>query len=160
VATIKINSVAEPVRPASNFIYTDLKLDLEFEYTQNNELLKKREIKDLKLDYDYSAIKNSIFNIITTVPGQRILNPYFGVNLQKYLFSRVSETNARSIGNEILQAIINFEPRVTIQNIEVAVDEINQQYVISLILSVAAVPTASSFRLVGTLSTTGFFFNE
>lgn len=160
MATIKINSVAEPVRPASNFIYTDLKLDLEFEYTQNNELLKKREIKDLKLDYDYSAIKNSIFNIITTVPGQRILNPYFGVNLQKYLFSRVSETNARSIGNEILQAIINFEPRVTIQNIEVAVDEINQQYVISLILSVAAVPTASSFRLVGTLSTTGFFFNE
>jgi len=160
VATIKINSVAEPVRPASNFTYTDLKLDLEFEYTQNNELLKRREIKDLKIDYDYSAIKNSIFNIITTVPGQRILNPYFGVNLQKYLFSRVSEIYARNIGNEILQAIINYEPRVVVQNIEVTVDEVNQQYIINLNLAIAAVPTASSFRLVGTLSTTGFFFNE
>jgi len=49
---------------------------------------------------------------------------------------------------------------VVVQNIEVTVDEVNQQYIINLNLAIAAVPTASSFRLVGTLSTTGFFFNE
>jgi phage baseplate assembly protein W len=159
VATIKINSVAEQTKSQSKFTYTDLKLDLEFNYTKNNELLKNKEIKDLSIDYDYSAIRNSIFNLISTTPGQRILNPYFGVNLQRYLFSRVSETNASNIGNEILQAIIKFEPRVIVQNIDVAVDEVNQQYVVTLTLAIASIETARSFRLVGTLSTTGFFLN-
>ena len=86
MATIKVESIASPKKAVSNFTYTDLKLDLEFDYTQNNELLKNREIKDLVVDYDYAAIRNSIFNIITTIPGQRILNPVFGINLQKYLF--------------------------------------------------------------------------
>jgi len=160
VATIKVNSIAQPDKPTSQFTYTDLKLDLDFEYTQNNQFLKSKEIKDLKIDFDYSAIRNSIFNIITTVPGQRILNPYFGTNLQRYLFSRISEENARGIGNEILQSIINFESRVTVQNIDVAVDEVNQQYVITLSLNIVSVETASSFQLVGTLSTTGFFFTN
>ena len=159
MATIKVNSIAQPKRPASKFTYTDLLLDLEFSYTQNNEFLKNKEIKDLEINYDYAAIRNSIFNIITTVPGQRILNPYFGTNIERYLFNRVSEINARSIGNEILQSISNFEPRVTVQNIDIAVDEISQSYVITLSLNIATVETASSFQLVGTLSNTGFFFN-
>jgi phage baseplate assembly protein W len=159
VATIKVNSIAQPKKPASKFTYTDLLLDLEFSYTQNNEFLKNKEIKDLEINYDYAAIRNSIFNIITTIPGQRILNPYFGTNIERYLFNRVSEINARSIGNEILQSISNFEPRVTVQNIDIAVDEISQSYVITLSLNIATVETASSFQLVGTLSNTGFFFN-
>lgn len=159
MATIKVNSIAQPKKPASKFTYTDLMLDLEFSYTQNNEFLKNKEIKDLEINYDYAAIRNSIFNIITTMPGQRILNPYFGTNIDRYLFNRVSEINARSIGNEILQSISNFEPRVTVQNIDIAVDEIVQSYVITLSLNIATVETASSFQLVGTLSNTGFFFN-
>lgn len=159
MATIKVNSIAQPKKPASKFTYTDLMLDLEFSYTQNNEFLKNKEIKDIEINYDYAAIKNSIFNIITTMPGQRILNPYFGTNIDRYLFNRVSEINARSIGNEILQSISNFEPRVTVQNIDIAVDEIVQSYVITLSLNIATVETASSFQLVGTLSNTGFFFN-
>ena len=159
MATIKVNSIAQPKKPASKFTYTDLMLDLEFSYTQNNEFLKNKEIKDIEINYDYAAIRNSIFNIITTMPGQRILNPYFGTNIDRYLFNRVSEINARSIGNEILQSISNFEPRVTVQNIDIAVDEIVQSYVITLSLNIATVETASSFQLVGTLSNTGFFFN-
>lgn len=160
MATIKVESVARPQKAVSNFTYTDLKLDLEFDYTQNNELLKNKEIKDLVVDYDYAAVRNSIFNIITTIPGQRILNPNFGVNLQKYLFLRVSETTARNIGNDVLNAISKFEPRVKVQNINVEVDEQNQQYNITLTCVLYTLETSSSFRLVGTLSNTGFFFNS
>ena len=63
MATIKIESVAQLEKAQSNFTYTDLKLDLEFDYTKNNELLKRKEIKDIKIDYDYAAIRNSIFNL-------------------------------------------------------------------------------------------------
>jgi phage baseplate assembly protein W len=159
VATIKIESVAQLDKSQSSFTYTDLKLDLEFDYTKNNELLKRKEIKDIKIDYDYAAIRNSIFNLLNTVPGQRILNPYFGVNLQKYLFNRVTEIQAMNIGNDIVQAISKFEPRVVVQNVNVEVDEVNQQYNILLTLGLVGIDTTSSFRLVGTLSNSGLFFN-
>lgn len=159
MATIKIESVAQLEKAQSNFTYTDLKLDLEFDYTKNNELLKRKEIKDIKIDYDYAAIRNSIFNLLNTVPGQRILNPYFGVNLQKYLFNRVTEIQAMNIGNDIVQAISKFEPRVVVQNVNVEVDEVNQQYNILLTLGLVGIDSTSSFRLVGTLSNSGLFFN-
>lgn len=159
MATIKIESVAQLEKSQSSFTYTDLKLDLEFDYTKNNELLKRKEIKDIKIDYDYAAIRNSIFNLLNTVPGQRILNPYFGVNLQKYLFNRVTEIQAMNIGNDIVQAISKFEPRVVVQNVNVEVDEVNQQYNILLTLGLVGIDTTSSFRLVGTLSNSGLFFN-
>ena len=159
MATIKIESVAQLEKSQSSFTYTDLKLDLEFDYTKNNELLTRKEIKDIKIDYDYAAIRNSIFNLLNTVPGQRILNPYFGVNLQKYLFNRVTEIQAMNIGNDIVQAISKFEPRVVVQNVNVEVDEVNQQYNILLTLGLVGIDTTSSFRLVGTLSNSGLFFN-
>lgn len=158
MATIKLQSVAEPKKAKSNFTYTDLKLDLALDYTKNNEFLKRKEVKDLKIDYDYAAVRNSIFNIFTTIPGQKILNPYFGLGLQKYLFLPVNEDTARSIGNEILRGLSTFEPRIRVENINVAVDETNQQYVITLIVSIITIEPVSGFKFVGILSNSGFNF--
>lgn len=158
MATIKVESVAQPDKSTSDFTYTDLKLDLEFDFTRNNEFLKRKEVKDLKIDYDYSAIRNSIFNLFNTIPGQKILNPYFGLNLQQYLFLPVSETIGYSIGQEILKGINTFEPRVRVQAVEVSSDEINQQYIVSLTVAMITIDTSNSFKLVGTLSNTGFYF--
>lgn len=160
MATIKVESIAEPGKTSSDFTYTDLKLDLEFDYTRSNEFLKRKEVRDLKIDYDYAAIRNSIFNLFTTIPGQRILNPNFGLNLQRYLFLPINENVARSIGYEILQGINTFEPRVRVQNIDVKIDEVNQQYLVTLIVAMITLETSSSFKFVGTLSNSGFFFNN
>jgi len=159
VANINIQTIAQPERTQSDYTYTDLKLDLQLGYTKNNEFLKRREIKDIQIDYDYAAIRNSIYNLVTTVPGQRILNPEYGLNLPKYLFLRISESVALSIGNEVLAGITAFEPRVTVQKINVIADEANQQYIVELILSMTNIDN-SSFILVGTLSNSGFFLNE
>jgi len=158
VATIKVQSLAEPKKASSNFTYTDLMLDLKVDYTQNNEFLKNKEIKDLKIDYDYAAVRNSIFNLFNTIPGQRILNPYYGLNLQKYLFYVADEIRARLIGNEILNGISTFEPRIKINNIDVAVDTLNQQYVITLIVSIVSIDPTTGFKFVGLLSNSGFNF--
>lgn len=158
MATIKVQSIKKPEDSTSTFTYTDLLLDLELDYTQNNEFLRRKEIKDLKIDYDYAAVRNSIFNLFTTIPGQKILNPFFGLDLQRYLFLPVTENNAYDIGNIILKGISTFEPRVRVQNINVAPNEVNQQYVITLILSIVTIDPTTSFRLVGVLSNTGFTF--
>lgn len=159
MANINIQTIAQPERTKSDYTYTDLKLDLQLDYTRNNEFLKKKEIKDIQIDYDYAAIRNSIYNLVTTVPGQRILNPEYGLNLPKYLFLRISESVALSIGNEVLAGITAFEPRVNVQKINVIADEANQQYIVELILSMTNIDN-SSFILVGTLSNSGFFINE
>lgn len=158
MATIKVQSIAEPNKTESNFLYTDLKLDLQLDFTRNNEFLKRKEIRDLKIDYDYAAVKNSIYNLFTTIPGQRILNPYFGLGLQKYLFNPVDEDIARLIGNDILRGITRFEPRVRTNSIEVVADELNQEYIITLIISLLTIDPVTGFKLVGILSNSGFNF--
>ena len=158
MATIKVQSIAEPSKTESDFLYTDLRLDLQLDYTRNNEFLKRKEIKDLKIDYDYAAVKNSIFNLFTTIPGQRILNPYFGLGLQKYLFNPVDEDIARLIGNDILRGLTRFEPRVRTNSIEVVADELNQEYIITLIISLLTIDPVTGFKLVGILSNSGFNF--
>ena len=157
MATIKVQSIKQPTKAKSAFTYTDLRLDLELDFTKSNEFLKKKEIKDLKISYDYAAVRNSIFNLFTTIPGQRILNPTFGLGIQKYLFLPVNEDTALIIGNDILRGISTFEPRIRVDSINVSVDETNQQYLLTLVLTILAVdPT--SFKLVGVLSNTGFNF--
>lgn len=158
MATIKVQSIAEPSKTESNFLYTDLRLDLQLDYTRNNEFLKRKEIRDLKIDYDYAAVKNSIYNLFTTIPGQRILNPYFGLGLQKYLFNPVDEDIARLIGNDVLRGITRFEPRVRTNSIEVVADELNQEYIITLTISLLTIDPVTGFKLVGILSNSGFNF--
>jgi phage baseplate assembly protein W len=92
------------------------------------------------------------------VPGQKILNPFFGLNLIQYIFQPLSEALANNIGNDILKGLTSFEPRVNVERINVAVDEPNAQYVVTLIVSMPTIKTDTSFKLVGTLSNLGFRF--
>ncbi len=67
-----------------NYLYTDLEFDLKLDYTKTSPLNNYTEQKDIDVDRDIDAIKNSIFNIFTTAPGQKILNPIFGLNLMYF----------------------------------------------------------------------------
>ena len=159
MANITISSVRKQPKTAQGFTYSDLKLDLEFDYTRNNELLKQKEIKDIKNSFDYDAIKNSIVSLFTTIPGQKLLNPFFGLNLAQYLFEPVNEITAKNIGSDIEYGINTFEPRITPRNIDIGFSEERQEYTISLTFTVPQINN-KSFELVGTLSNSGFFLNN
>jgi len=99
-------------------IYTDLHLDLT--NSKNVGLgLDPQNSNDIVVDNDLNAIKNSLYNIFTTIPGQKILSPSFGSNLSQYLFEIVDVVRGKIIGDNILKTINTFEPRVEILNIEV-----------------------------------------
>ena len=159
MANITITSLKKAPKTTQGFTYSDLKLDLAFDYTRNNELLKQKEIKDIVNSYDYDAIKNSIISIFTTIPGQKILNPFFGLNLVQYLFEPVNEITAKNIAADIEYGINTFEPRITLRNIEVAYSEERQIYNILLVFTLPQINN-KSFQLVGTLSNSGFFLNN
>lgn len=82
-----------------------------------NEVLKK--LSGYKLDklVDIKSVQNSIDNIFSWTPGERILNPEFGNRLYQYLYEGINQYNEEQIVAEIRNCVSRWEPRVTITNI-------------------------------------------
>ena len=80
------------------------------------------------LNNDLVALKNanasarSVRNIILTSPGEKFFNPDFGSNVSKLLFENLDEVTALAIRDEIETAINNYEPRVSLIDVEVTPD--------------------------------------
>jgi phage baseplate assembly protein W len=140
-------------------VYTDLKMDLQLNRTYSDQLEKKQQIADIQVDNNEGAIKNSVVSIITTSPGEKILNPLFGCNFGDLLFLPVTEQRARLVGETILNAISKFEPRVRVVNINVTPLFDEFQYVISFTLVIPRFKT-QQIAFKGTLDKSGFFVNN
>jgi phage baseplate assembly protein W len=156
MAAIRITSLSPTL--SSRVLFNDIRLDLETNYTKNTQLLKNREIKDIQNSENIGAIQNSIFNLFTTMPGQKILNPVFGLNLQQFIFTGLSELNGKLMAETILKGLNKYEPRVKVKNVNVEVDYDNNQYNIYLLLNVPALNNRV-ISLKGTLSESGYYFN-
>ena len=168
MATIKLNSLTQkPTKSNKGYTYNDLHLDFSpvyydppyGSYTQHDELLKNPEIVDIVADYDLGAIRNSFKNLFLTIPGQKLLNPLFGLNLVQYLFEPCDEDMANLIGNEIVNGITTFEPRVSLIKVTVIAQPDDQQYNITIVFKVPAIGT-TSFYVNGVLSTSGFVYTS
>tara|TARA_B100000902_G_scaffold349066_1_gene357398 strand:+ start:328 stop:729 length:402 start_codon:yes stop_codon:yes gene_type:complete len=66
-----------------------------------------------------NAIARALRNIVFTLPGEKFFNENFGSQISASLFENVDEISAVAIRDEIEQAIINYEPRVDLQKVEV-----------------------------------------
>ena len=118
----------------SNFIYSDLRLDItkrsNFFAEQNSTI----ELPDIRLDYDESAIKNSLRNLFNTRPGQRILFPEYGLDLNHILFEPITDFNARLLGETIVTAVKLYEPRVRVLNCNVNTYPNDLSYEVTLVV--------------------------
>jgi phage baseplate assembly protein W len=144
--------------PLSSSTYKDLLLDLKINYTKNTQLLKRREIKDIQISEDIGAIKNSLYNLFTTMPGQKILNPLYGLNLTQYLFLPTSEAQGQIIGEAIFKGVQKHEPRIRVEKLNIQADAENNQYNIFMIISVPTL-NITGIGLRGVLSESGYYFD-
>lgn len=119
-----------------DYLYKDVSFDLSPAYSYNNKLNRKESLKDIQAIYDIEAIKTSISNAFLTTPGQKILNPTFGVDLRRFLFEPVDIYTEEEIGNVILEDLPKAEPRVRLINVYVKGNEDAQEYEISLQIDV------------------------
>ena len=139
------------------YLYKDLRFDLNLNNTQGKELFRSNDDRDLESLYDGAAILNSIKNILTTSPGEKLLNPLFGLDLRHYLFEAVSETKAFFLGQDLLLGLTNQEPRVNVDAVDVVAAIDDMEYDITLDISV---PTLDLYNLTlkGTLNNDGYVF--
>lgn len=69
-----------------------------------------------------SAIARSIRNIVFTLPGEKFFNENFGSRVSRSLFENLDEISASIIRDEIRNSITNFEPRVSLIDVQTIPD--------------------------------------
>jgi phage baseplate assembly protein W len=142
-------------KASSAYTYADIHLDLELQQLVTNEAAKNTQQQDIAADYDLGAIRNSIVNLFLTSPGDKILNPEFGMDLRDYLFMPTSDSVAGLIRDVISRNITTFEPRIAMQQLEVIPDYDNQQYTINMTVQVPFLQN-STLNLSGSINSQGY----
>ena len=127
---------AAPTQTEKRTRYRDVFLDLDEESVNTKTFFSKDTKTDLKTSTDEGAIVNSIRNIFSTSPGERILEPTFGLSLKQWMFQPLDDFTAEEIGETILTGIERFEPRVLVNNVNIDIDHENSQYTIKLVLTI------------------------
>lgn len=103
----------------NGYLYKDVKFDLKLEKSVSQELYGSSEPGDLEEILDGQAIINSVKNILTTTPGEKLLNPLLGLDFRSYLFEPISVTTSYFIAQGIYENLGQQEPRVNLQTVEV-----------------------------------------
>jgi phage baseplate assembly protein W len=153
---IKLN-ILEPIRDQrEDIIYNDIDLNVNVGVVRGDNAESKENLKDLNTSVNFEAIKNSLINLITTFPGQKILNPEFGMNFGDLLFLPVSKARATVIGETINNTFVGFEPRIQISFIEVIADIEQQEYELNIEINIPEFNN-NPLNLKGRLNKSGFY---
>ncbi len=72
---------------------------------------------------DVKDITQSIKIILSTRKGERLTNPYFGCAMHDYLFEPINEITRNMISDAIRNALIEYEPRIIIEDIKLDFSE-------------------------------------
>ena len=142
------------------FAFKDLHLDFGKTSIYNPVLRTRIDGNDVNVDFDESAIRNSLKNLFNTRPGQRFLFPLYGLDLYQYLFETVSQENGQLIGERIVTSVENFEPRVRVQTCNVVAKPDDNEYEITLIVSIPIFNTVASINTILDTKNQTFIFVE
>jgi uncharacterized protein len=63
-------------------------------------------------------IQSSLYILLTTTVGERIMEPKYGCNMEELLFESLDTTTKTLIKDKIRTAILYFEPRIDVKRIE------------------------------------------
>lgn len=142
------------------YIYKDLKLDVSTDFLYDPITERVTAQNDITASHNIEAISNSLRNLFTTRKGERFLFPLYGLDLRQYLFSPISEINARAIGNEIVSTVKKFEPRVAIKKCLVVAAPDDNTYEIDLIVEIPAFKTTTTINSILDVRTAKFAFTK
>jgi hypothetical protein len=70
-------------------------------------------------DYEES-VRQSIWGILGTAKGERVMRPDFGCGIYDMVFAVNSSTTASEAAEEVRDALLSFEPRIDVLNVEVS----------------------------------------
>lgn len=106
--------------------YSDLNLDFMAHPTTGDVMRLTGE----------EAIKRSVRNLVLTNFYDRPFRSYIGSNASKLLFENANALTANFLKDAIREVVGNYEPRVSVRDVTVYVDNDNNGYVATIVFSV------------------------
>ncbi|MBR5411959.1 MAG: GPW/gp25 family protein [Fibrobacter sp.] len=91
-------------------------------------------------------VDESLRILLGTYPGERLMRPDYGCRLRDYCFRNYEESTIVQLDEEIRNAIDNFEPRVTVENTDYKMDDVND--ILQIIVDYKVIATNSRRNLV------------
>ena len=88
--------------------------------------------KDVTKHVDEMAVINSVKNLISTSRYERPFQPLLGSGVRNLLFENMDSITASVLEREIFQTLENFEPRVSVREVNVSPDYDNNTYRIGM----------------------------
>jgi hypothetical protein len=110
----------------------------------NLTLTANPNTKDLLLLNQIQSIKSSVKNIILTRRGERIHNPNFGCDLYSLLFTVPDSNTANDLITEIRSQLTIWEPRITIDNITIELQDDQYTIIIYIYYTIKELNTTDS----------------
>jgi phage baseplate assembly protein W len=154
IKSLKIDTLSENSIKKS-YLYKDLELDLTSAIYFNKQLNKNETLKDVSAIYDVEAVKNSVATAFLTAPGDKILNPTYGVDLRQFLFEPVDDFTLDIIKDHIEVNLPRSEPRIEVVDVEVTGDEDENTININLQINVPSLGI-TGLSIKSQLNSTGY----
>tara|TARA_B100000524_G_scaffold137113_1_gene68605 strand:+ start:222 stop:647 length:426 start_codon:yes stop_codon:yes gene_type:complete len=121
--------------------------------TKNKSNRSSRSFRDLDLDFtrnavtndvnvveDVIAVKRSLRNLVQTNFYERPFQPELGCGVRELLFENFTPMTKVFLERKIEEVIVNYEPRVNLQNVAVDDDQDKNRLVVDIYFYVVGVP--------------------
>lgn len=70
----------------------------------------------------HDSVRQAIFMLLSTVPGERLMRPHYGCELHRLVFSPNDDTTAGLAIHYVRRAIERWEPRIEIRSLDAGRD--------------------------------------
>lgn len=76
-----------------------------------------RSLGSIEMVSQEEDIQESLYILLSTRPGERTMMPSYGCDLSFLLYENIDATLINRMKNNIFQAVLKFEPRITLEDI-------------------------------------------
>ena len=104
--------------------------------------------KEVTMETGVPDIEQSIINILTTTKGERVMRPFYGANVDDYIFEPLQATTATVLADLIRKAISRDEPRVNIDEGDVDFEQLPSEGRIDITINYTIRATNSRRNIV------------
>ena len=121
--------------------------------TQSKSTRNSRPFRDIDLDFDRNivtndvnivedvvAVKRALKNLVQTNFYERPFQPELGCGIRELLFENFTPMTKVFLERKIEEVIVNYEPRVNLQNVAVDDDQDKNRLVVDIYFYVVGVP--------------------
>lgn len=67
-------------------------------------------------------VRQAVWIILSTDWGERVMRPEFGAGLRSFVFGPLSQTVLQQVQTRVQQALITWEPRIDVEQVNVTYD--------------------------------------